>query len=97
MTSTDTNIDHRRVPNLMTFFRRHGRELPIEEKAEHFRPGNIVAWDLGHGLFHVGVLSNRMSTGARPHPLVIHNIGEGPKEEDVLFAWKLIGNFEFAR
>lgn len=89
----DTHIDHRRVPNLMTFFRRHGTQLPIGRDLDHYVPGNIVAWDVS-GRVHIGIVSDvRSRNSGRPY--VIHNIGAGPKEEDRLFDWPVLGNFSY--
>jgi uncharacterized protein len=91
---TDRNIDHRRVPNLETFFARQGKSIKIQNTAENYRPGDIVSWRLDNGLAHIGVISDKRSLiGARP--LVIHNIGRGTQEEDVLFAWKIVGHYRW--
>jgi uncharacterized protein len=91
---TDTNIDHRRVPNLEVFFLRKGKSLAISNVAENYRAGDIVSWRLDNGLAHVGVVSNKKSSfGLRP--LVIHNIGQGTQEEDVLFSWKIVGHYRW--
>ncbi|MBK8477537.1 MAG: DUF1287 domain-containing protein [Opitutaceae bacterium] len=87
----DANIDHRRVPNLQTFFRRKGWSLPPRKATTGFRAGDIVTWDLGTGLVHIGVVSDRRAKSGTP--LVIHNIGRGAQEEDVLFSWTLTGQF----
>lgn len=87
----DSNINHRRVPNLMTYFQRRGYGLPVNPKAETFAPGDIVAWDLGKGLTHIGIVSDRR--GAKGTPLVIHNIGNGAQEEDVLLNFRIIGHY----
>lgn len=87
----DPNIDHRRVPNLMTWFRRQGWALPLTRDAAAYRAGDIVAWDLGGGLTHIGILSDRRS--AEGVPLVLHNIGRGTREEDILFAYRIIGHY----
>ncbi len=87
----DKNIDHRRVPNLMRYFERH--QIAMHEKfkqAETYRPGDIVTWDLGGGLVHIGIVSDRM-TGSTP--LIIHNIGGGAQEEDILFQYQVIGHY----
>ena len=89
----DTNIDHRRVPNLMTWFTRQGWALPITREAGAYRAGDIVAWDLGGGLTHIGILSDRRS--ASGVPLVLHNIGRGTQEEDILFAYRVIGHYRY--
>jgi len=87
----DKNIDHRRVPNLMTYFERH--ETSLHEKLnieQSYAPGDIVAWDLGKGVLHVGIVSDGK---AGLTPLIIHNIGNGAAEEDVLFKFKVIGHY----
>jgi len=87
----DVNIDHRRVPNLMTYFRRKGYAQPAGEKPDQFAPGDIVAWDLGRGVTHIGFVSDRKD--GRGTPLVIHNIGQGTKEENVLLQYRIIGHY----
>jgi len=91
---SDTNIDHRRVPNLMVFFSRRGESLPVTGSAEDYRPGELVAWNLGGGLTHIGIVVETKSPETGRH-LVVHNIGAGPKMEDVLFAWKIIGHYRY--
>ena len=93
-THPDASIDHRRVPNLMVFFSRKGESLPITEQAEDFSPGDIVTWDLGGDVPHIGIVVNVKSieTG---RPLIVHNIGRGPKMEDVLFGWKITGHYRY--
>lgn len=86
----DSNIDHRRVPNLMTWFKRQGWALPLGQDAERYRPGDIVTWDLGGGLTHIGIISDRQAGGV---PLVLHNIGRGTQEEDILFSFKITGHY----
>ncbi len=83
--SPDSNIDHRRVPNLMVFFSRKGEVLPITSRAEDYSPGDIIAWDLGNGLTHIGMLVDRKTLLTR-HYMIVHNIGEGTKIKDVLFS-----------
>jgi len=90
----DANIDHRRVPNLMKFFERRGASLPITENAKDYAPGDIVAWNLGFGRTHIGVLVD-VCTGSDDRPLVVHNIGAGPRLDDALFAWEIIGYYRF--
>jgi uncharacterized protein YijF (DUF1287 family) len=92
LSAPDANIDHRRVPNLSTWFARQGHALTISETAADYQPGDVVAWVLGNGRPHIGIVSNRRSAdGARP--LVIHNIGWGAQEEDVLFDYRITGHF----
>jgi uncharacterized protein len=92
----DANIDHRRVPNLMAYFRRAGRALPISADPAAYRPGDVVAWDLGRGVRHIGIVSDRMSRQSHRY-LILHNIGAGAREEDVLFAWRIIGHYRHFR
>jgi uncharacterized protein YijF (DUF1287 family) len=90
----DSNIDHRRVPNLMVFFSRKGESLPISMRAEDYSPGDIVTWDLGGNVPHIGILVNTKSAKSGRF-LIVHNIGEGPKMEDVLFSWKITGHYRY--
>jgi uncharacterized protein YijF (DUF1287 family) len=91
---TDTNIDHRRVPNLMTFFSRKGERLPITQRSFDYAPGDLVTWDLGGSVPHIGiVVDQRSRDGGRF--LVVHNIGRGPRMEDVLFNWKITGHYRY--
>lgn len=96
LTRPDPNIDHRRVPNLETFFRRAGARLPASTDAADYIPGDIVAWNLRGDrgfLPHIGVVS--AERGASGRPLIVHNIGAGPKAEDVLFDWPITGRYRF--
>jgi uncharacterized protein len=90
---TDPNIDQRRVPNLIVFFRRHGETLPITTLAGDYRPGDLVTWDLGGGVPHIGIVVDRK--GADQRYMIVHNIGRGPQMEDVLFNWKITGHFRY--
>jgi uncharacterized protein YijF (DUF1287 family) len=90
----DTNIDHRRVPNLMTYFERSGAGLPITRHADDYLPGDVVAWDLGGGVTHIGMVVDRQGILSSRHK-VLHNIGRGPQIEDRLFDWKIIGHYRF--
>lgn len=91
---TDTNIDHRRVPNLMTFFARKGELLPIGARNEDYSPGDLVTWDLGGNVPHIGIVVDRKSARTG-RDLVVHNIGRGPQMEDVLFNWKVTGHYRY--
>ncbi|MBS1840148.1 MAG: DUF1287 domain-containing protein [Acidobacteria bacterium] len=91
---TDTNIDHRRVPNLQVFFARKGQSLPITARAEDYLPGELVTWDLGGGVPHIGIVVNEKSLDGQRF-LVEHNIGAGPKLEDVLFSWRITGHYRY--
>jgi uncharacterized protein len=90
----DPNIDHRRVLNLMLFFQRKGESLPITNRAEDYQPGDLVTWDLGGGVPHIGIVVGQRSRWSGRY-LVVHNIGEGPKMEDVLFSWKITGHYRY--
>jgi uncharacterized protein len=90
---TDPNIDHRRVPNLMVFFRRHGETLPITSLSDDYHPGDLVTWDLGGGVPHIGIVVDRK--GADQRFMIVHNIGRGPQIEDALFNWKITGHFRY--
>lgn len=94
--STDRNIDHRRVPNLMTFFARHGKVKSITNNPEDYKPGNIVCWDLGKGITHIGIVSNKKSLDKKRY-LIVHNIGEGQVLEDCLFEFKIIGHYQYGK
>lgn len=91
LTSTDRNIDHRRVPNLETFFTRIGAKQPLGTGPEDFLPGDIVTSRLPGNLPHIMVVSGRRT--AAGVPLVIHNIGAGTREEDALFEYPLTAQF----
>ena len=93
--STDRNIDHRRVPNLMTFFSRHGKKLPNTYNAKDYSPGDIVCWNLGGAITHIGIVVDRKSTDGQRN-LIVHNIGSGQVIEDCLFKFKIIGHFRYS-
>ena len=88
----DANIDHRRVPNLMTWFDRQGKALPGSKDAKDYLPGDVVAWELDNGLPHIGMVSKIKVEGTDRYA-VVHNIGLGARIEDVLFAWKITGHY----
>lgn len=90
----DTNIDHRRVPNLSTFFTRYGEKLTVTNKAENYKPGDIVTWTLDNGLDHIGIVIDRKSRDGKRY-LIVHNIGRGQVAEDCLFKWKVTGHFRY--
>jgi uncharacterized protein YijF (DUF1287 family) len=74
----DSNIDHRRVPNLMVFFSRKGESLPTTSRAEDYSTGDLVTWDLGRGVPHIGIVIDKIAAGTGRH-MIVHNIGAGPK------------------
>ncbi|WP_309664693.1 DUF1287 domain-containing protein [Tabrizicola sp.] len=92
LASPDRNIDHRRVPNLQTLFTRVGAALPVTDDPTPYLPGDIVTWSLPGNLAHIGIVSDQMSTD-RSHPLILHNIGAGAREEDILFAFPITGHY----
>jgi uncharacterized protein YijF (DUF1287 family) len=104
---TDSNIDHRRVLNLTTYFDRQGKSLPVSNNRADYLPGDVVAWELSDGVEHIGILTNlyhptRAARAGTPdwsepdkHCLVIHNIGAGARVEDVLLNWKIIGHYRY--
>jgi uncharacterized protein len=94
LSGPDANIDHRRVPNLMRYFERQGKSLTPSRNAAEYQPGDVVTWDVGGGNWHTGVVSNAKSrlTG---QPLIIHNIGGGVQQQDVLFAWQVLGHYRY--
>ena len=90
----DTNIDHRRVPNLQVFFERRGAALPVSDDPEDYEPGDLVTWMLPGRLPHIGIVVVRRSDdGLRP--LIVHNIGRGPQLEDALFAYPVTGHYRY--
>jgi uncharacterized protein len=89
----DRNIDHRRVPNLMAWFKRQGMAQKVSDQPADYRAGDIVTWDLGGGLTHIGIVSDRASPAGVP--LVLHNIGRGAQEEDILFGYRITGHYRF--
>ena len=93
-TSPDANIDHRRVLNLMAYFRRLGKSLPVSSNAMDYQPGDIVAWELTNGIDHIGIVTNMLSD-SKDRYLIVHNIGAGTRIEDVLFEWTIKGHYRF--
>lgn len=94
LTRPDKNIDHRRVPNLQTFFERKGGKLKTGTKRSDFLPGDLIVWDLNdRGLLHIGIISDRKS--ADETPLILHNIGSGAREENVLFDFTILAHYRW--
>lgn len=95
MKATDTNIDHRRVPNLQTFLARRGKAVAISSDGSTYQPGDVVTWNLdGKGMTHIGIVSNDWNDRDKRY-LIIHNIGGGVAEEDRLFNWKITGHYRY--
>ena len=94
LSRTDKNIDHRRVPNLRTFFERHGQSMQVTNNPSDYKPGDLVTWVLPGNLPHIGiVIDERSEDGMRP--LIVHNIGYGPEKEDMLFKYQITGHYLF--
>jgi uncharacterized protein YijF (DUF1287 family) len=93
MAGPDANIDHRRVPNLRTFFRRKGAELGSWAGAEDFLPGDLVSQLLPGNLAHIAIVSDLMSEDGAP--LLVHNIGGGARRENTLFSFEITGRYRF--
>lgn len=89
----DRSIDHRRVPNLQTYFRRHGQVVATSIDPADYAPGDLVTWTLPSGVPHIGIVSRSRRD---QRPLMIHNIGAGVQEEDVLFAYAISGHYRLA-
>jgi uncharacterized protein YijF (DUF1287 family) len=94
LSKPDKNIDHRRVPNLMTFFTRHGVTKPISNNPKDYLPGDIVCWNLGGTVTHIGIVVKKKSADNQRH-LIVHNIGGGQVIEDCLFNYKIIGHYRY--
>lgn len=91
----DSNIDHRRVLNLKTFFQRKGAEVEITSNADDYLPGDIVTWVIPENLPHIGIVVSQRSEDST-RPLIVHNIGHGPVLEDMLFAFPITGHYRYS-
>jgi uncharacterized protein YijF (DUF1287 family) len=90
----DSNIDHRRVPNLQAYFRRRGVERPVTREPRDYAPGDLVTWMLPGNLPHIGLITNRKAAdGIRP--LIVHNIGNGPELADMLLRFPITGHYRY--
>ena len=94
LNSTDKNIDHRRVPNLQAFFSRQGETLAISDKAEDYKPGDLVTWMVSGNLPHIGIVTDKVSFFSG-NPKIVHNIGSGPQLEDMLFSYPITGHYRY--
>lgn len=90
--TTDKNIDHRRVPNLMLYFKRKGAEKSITTNPKDYIPGDVVCWNLGGAITHIGIVVDKKSNDGKRY-LIVHNIGAGQVLEDCLFDFKIIGHY----
>ncbi|MEO6166638.1 MAG: DUF1287 domain-containing protein [Chitinophagales bacterium] len=93
---TDKNIDHRRVPNLMIFFARKGEVRQISDQAADYKTGDIVCWNLGGAVTHIGIVVDKKS-GDGKRPMIVHNIGGGQVMADCLFQYKIIGHYSYKK
>ncbi len=96
LSKTDRNIDHRRVPNLMTFFSRHGEVKPVTDNGADYLPGEIVCWNLGGATTHIGLVVDKKSADGERY-LIVHNIGGGQVLADCLFDYKIIGHYSYEK
>lgn len=96
MTKTDTNIDHRRVPNLEIFFERKGIKLPITQNPSDYKTGEIVTWIINDKLPHIGIVTNKKTKDGKRN-LIVHNVGNGQVLEDCLFEYKIVGHFKYSK
>ena len=94
MTKTDTNIDHRRVPNLEIFFERNGEKLVITEDPKDYKTGEIVTWLINNKLPHIGIVTNKKSKDGKRN-LIVHNVGNGQVLQDCLFEYKIVGHYRY--
>ena len=95
LNAPDSNIDHRRVHNLKAYFTRHGGRLPVTGEPSDYRPGDLVTWSLGGDQEHIGIVVDRKSSADPDRYLIVHNIGEGEKMEDVLFQMPISGHYRY--
>jgi len=94
LNTTDTNIDHRRVPNLQSFFDRNGKKISITDNSIDYSPGDVVTWNLPGNLPHIGIVTDRISDRSG-NPLIVHNIGSGPVIDDILFKFQITGHYKY--
>jgi uncharacterized protein len=91
----DSNIDHRRVPNLENFFTRKGKKLTVSQNPSDYKTGEMVTWKIGGKLPHIGIITNKKSTDGK-RPLIVHNVGQGQVLEDCLFDYEIVGHFKYS-
>jgi uncharacterized protein YijF (DUF1287 family) len=94
LTQPDTNIDHRRVPNLRVFFSRKGVTLPVTRRGCDYKPGDLVTWMLPGNLPHIGIVTDKRHPSSG-NPMIVHNIGRGPRLENMLFDYPITGHYRF--
>lgn len=96
MRHPDRNINHRRVPNMQIFLVRVGAALPVSQNPQDYSAGDLVTWMLPGNLPHIGIVSDRLVYGTR-RPKIIHNIGAGPVEDDILFVYRVTGHYRYLK
>ena len=94
LTKTDTNIDHRRVPNLEVFFERKGEKLKVTQNASDYKTGELVTWMINEKLPHIGIVTHLKSTDGKRN-LIVHNVGGGQVLQDCLFSYEIVGHYRF--
>ena len=94
MNKPDSNIDHRRVPNLQKYFERQGSSLPISNQPKDYKPADLVTWMLPGNLPHIGIVIDKIDQVSN-NPIIVHNIGAGPEASDMLFSYKITGHYRF--
>lgn len=92
----DTNIDHRRVPNLEVFFTRKGNKLIITDDANDYKTGEIVTWMINGKLPHIGIITHKKSVDGK-RQMLVHNVGGGQVLEDCLFNYKITGHYKYQK
>lgn len=92
----DTNIDHRRVPNLEVFFSRKGIKLAVSDNAKDYKTGELVTWMIDDKLPHIGIVTNKKSPDGK-RPMIVHNVGAGQVLEDCLFSYTIVGHFKYEK
>ncbi len=95
MKRTDSNIDHRRVPNLRVFFQRKGKSLAVTKNPKDYRAGDLVTWRLPNHRPHIGIVTDQIADSGNPK--IVHNIGWGPKLEDMLFDYEITGHYRYGK
>lgn len=94
LTKPDTNIDHRRVPNLEIFFSRKGQKLKITNNPDDYKVGEIVTWLINNKLPHIGIVTNKKSLDGK-RPMIVHNVGNGQVLQDCLFSYEIVGHYKY--
>jgi uncharacterized protein YijF (DUF1287 family) len=93
---TDTNIDHRRVPNLEVFLARKGEKLSVSNDANDYKTGEIITWMINGKLPHIGIVTHKKSADGK-RPMLVHNVGGGQVLEDCLFTYEIVGHYQYGK